>query len=104
MGAWGSGAWENDTAMDWQATIVEVCDNALARCEDTYRYDEWRAAADVIIRFNMFELYETAIDRLNQILADKEWINHWVEPREITDTIVEQVHQLEMRKKLAHSG
>jgi len=85
MGAWGSGPHDNDTAMDFfflleKKPITKIVSQGLGSDD----YDQVRAAAWLLQRLDRaypVELcgphYELAMTRLEQILADREWMSTW---------------------------
>lgn len=110
MGAWGTGFFQNDTAMDWygefmaelvdkvESTIATERDNHLllaaaafldGNTRDPSEGDEWYAVGR---RWGGVELTGWARDRklftraaktVREIALDNEWVNDWKRPEEV---------------------
>ena len=100
MGAWAEGPFENDSALDWlwevERPVITVIANTLAKVKANKRgawYMEGIAAAALLVeqsrsrpRINLaYEaaqrgLFDSALNALKVIAADREWIAEWEHP------------------------
>jgi hypothetical protein len=103
MGAWAAGPLENDTALDFmfaleKRPVVDVIDIGLTSDNN----DEVRAAAWLLKA--LYRVYpimrrdattKTAIERLNRILDQGEWISTWSNPDQVVQMIREEISYFE---------
>ena len=87
MGAWGTRPFDSDGALDWYGSISDFVSEKVENTLDNSEYpDEWYAAAGIIPRLadipdvRLQDLIPKAIARLDQILADRQYIQSWKTP------------------------
>jgi hypothetical protein len=90
MGAWGHGPFENDGAADLVAGLMKACrivadETTTARMARTY-YPEARVGVQVRLLAHGTDILggpplQVALDALQRIRSDQEWIAGWREPK-----------------------
>lgn len=106
MGAWGTGPYDNDSAADWffdlaKTGIYAMIEHGL----NSNSYYEQRAAAWLVQRLAVSAfVYDTykidehrnlALDKLQAMLKDQEWIDSWSRPEEIIAELEKQIYEIE---------
>jgi len=101
MGAWGERPFENDVALDWIAPVrLTLTRNKILKALSTT--DEYeknyliRAAARKMLIPFLRKDYELAVEKLQEVLNDEEWINSWKSPKKIREEINKQIADLKL--------
>lgn len=110
MGAWGYGPYDNDTAADWffgltDTKLYDFIDKGLS----SKSCDEQRAAAWLVQRLavsafvydvNLIDSHvKCAIDKLEIMLADNDWLDQWRDRAQIINEIKAQRDELKKLRK-----
>ena len=106
MGSWGYGPYDNDNAADWFCNLdttgiyVFIEKGLNSNC-----YQEQRAAAWMVQRLaetayvysidKIDEHRKLAVEKLQAMLKDSEWINDWRNPDKIVSEIKKQIDEIE---------
>lgn len=119
MGVWGTQPWENDTAADWfidfgKSIDIKLIEKTLNMFNKDIRstYHQTRAVAHILecIAENyvwpgkyedLFQILEKALDNLNVILNDQEFINSWLHQEDRVQIIESLNSQIETLLKFA---
>jgi len=97
MGTFGTGPYQSDAAGDWlNAAFIPPIERAI-RGRD---HEKARVAAATIVDFlskheNDPGLVEQAIERLEEILVDEDWIDAWNDPKDAARAVRTQIRKLE---------
>lgn len=106
MGAWGTGAYDNDTAADWfyglqDCGLFDLIDKGLNSEYD----DEVRAAAWLVQRLGVSAMVydadklgkhkKLAINKLTVLLNNSEYTGCWVDEDEIKASLKKQIDEIE---------
>jgi len=102
MGAWGVGPFSNDSASDMVAVLSRHIETAIKRKANraaSYHYANARAAIQVLLLSHGTDILggpplHPALDALERIKADEEWINDWRDPREIIKQLDKEIRQV----------
>lgn len=115
MGAWGERPYDNDTAADWFAGLLEPVakqiEDLLNLDVDESNYDEYRAAAWFITKIGRNYVYPTVNrgthlsilhnhlsrlhDRLQTIRNDNGWLDGWRDRAKIEAEMDNLIRQLQ---------
>jgi hypothetical protein len=108
MGAWGTRPYDNDTAADWFGNVLQPVSDSieelLNRPVDESHYDEYRAAAWLLIKIGRNFVYDTfrrddhlsrLHDRLQTIRADQGWMDGWRDSEDIKGEMDEIIIQMQ---------
>lgn len=108
MGAWGTRPYDNDTAADWFGKVLKpVSDDIeelLNRPVDESSYDEYRAAAWLLIKIGRNYVYDVnrrdqhlsgLHDRLQTMRSDTGWMGTWRDQNEIKEEMDDLVQQIQ---------
>lgn len=84
MGAWGYSTFDNDTACDFKAVMINEKEIIRACSKKNFDYDEVRASAETIIHLSKLDplwVYQSTIDKLIECLKialkDTIWLEGW---------------------------
>ena len=106
MGAWGEGPYDNDTAADWfygleSTGIYALIESGLASND----YYEQRAAAWLVQKlaesayvYNVDKIDEhrrVAVEKLQGILNDDEWLDCWRDRNVVEESIRNQINEIQ---------
>lgn len=100
MGAWGYKSFDNDTASEFISEMLVPVEKILKKKRIyNYEYDEFRAAAEFVIRMSpcyIFdkEIIEPLLDKLQFIIDDVQWIKEWNSPVSIRRDLTRQITDL----------
>lgn len=103
MGAWGEDPEDNDIAADWFDSTLRVLMPAIEKGLESMEPEVVRAAALLVQLLGRVYVYpvdkfedhvQSAIDALQEILADGEWINEWNSPESIHSSLKDQINAL----------
>lgn len=106
MGAWGYKVFSNDTSCDFMADLEAPIEKLLKKKHvQSYDYDEYRAAAEFVIRMSPCYIFEDEdivvplIERLQKVLADDMWTSNWKSSRSIKRDLQRQIEALSLIHK-----
>lgn len=99
MGAWGTDVFDNDSACDFMYYIEKPIEKLLLKKINYYDYADYRAAAEIIIKLSdkyrfTDELPVAAVEKLNFVLRDRDWINSWCDEKDIIKDLKRQIRAL----------
>lgn len=84
MGAWGYGAFDNDTALDFVPEIINFDIIQAKINNENFYYDEARVATEILIHLDKLggiwaeqKTIDLLIIVLKGLLEDKEWFGTW---------------------------
>jgi hypothetical protein len=84
MGAWGTGSFDNDTALDFVPEIVNFSIIKKLIDNDSLYYNQARVAAEILLHLDKLgglwtdqEIIDCLIGCLEGLLEDKKWLHTW---------------------------
>jgi hypothetical protein len=109
MGTWGTGPFDNDGACEFVASLHAPIERVLRRkTKAYYYYGEARAAAKLISIAAGRDMLggpnlAPAIEVLERIRGDAEWIGTWDKPRLIRAALTREIRELRRLAKLPNT-
>jgi hypothetical protein len=102
MGSWGEGPFNNDSAADMLAVLGRHIETAIKRKSNraaSYHYDNARAAIQILVISHGTDILgglslQPALEALERIKADEEWIDNWRNPRAIVKQLDKEIRQV----------
>ena len=106
MGSWGEGPLDGDTPADWFFNLKEIgLFDLIEEGLNSNDYQIVRAAVWLFAKLGesafVYDVYvidehrDLALKKLEEILADEDWLNTWRDPEAVRHSLREQIREVE---------